>query len=268
MITGEAKIDKVVEYLRSKNVAIFQVNALTRNGRDELMSIFSRVFMEFQLNLEYLFNIYSAIVEVIFNGIKANVKYLLYQEELRQKLIHHANPDEIDELLEIILNEEALREFMNRFVVPDKIKKNTMRILKLEENLRTGRNLSEAEIKALQDFRAKLQKEEITIFFSIGIAPHQVVFSVVNDSPILKKDLARILKSRELHYQLYKEGRSTDYFAVENIDTTESAGLGIAMADEVYYEMKLDPRQYFTIVTEEGRTRALLRFPRERISML
>ena len=43
-VSGEGKIDKVVEFLQDRKLAIFQVNAFTRNGR-ELMEIISRVFM-------------------------------------------------------------------------------------------------------------------------------------------------------------------------------------------------------------------------------
>lgn len=268
MVTGEAKVEKVVEFLKEKNIAIFQVSALTRIGRDELMTILSRVFMEFNLNLEYLFNIYSAIVEVIFNGIKANVKYLLYQEELKKKIKHLVQENELEETLHVILKEEALRDYMTRFVLPEKLKKQTMWILKLEEIARNKREaLNPQDYESLLEFRQKMEKEDINIYFTIGIVPHQVAFSVVNDSPIMKKDMERILRSRELHYQMYLEGKSTAFFSIENIDTTESAGLGIALADEVYYGLNLNPRQYFTLATENGRTRALLRFPREKISL-
>ena len=47
-VSGDGKIDKVVEFLQDRKLAIFQVNAFTRNGREELMEIISRVFMEFQ----------------------------------------------------------------------------------------------------------------------------------------------------------------------------------------------------------------------------
>ncbi|MCS6983710.1 MAG: hypothetical protein NZM25_01110 [Leptospiraceae bacterium] len=268
MVTGEAKVDKVVDFLKEKNIAIFQVNALTRNGREELMAIFNRVFIEFQLNVEYLFNIYSAIVEVIFNAIKANVKYIFYQEEIKKRIKNHVRGENLSDIMHIILRTEALRDYLVRFVVSEKLKQQTMHMLKLEEIARTRKDsLTSEEYKMLEEFHDKLKEEDMNIFFTIGIAPHQVAFAVVNDSPIMRQDMQRIERSRRIHYELYLEGRSNHYFSMENIDTTESAGLGIALADEVYYELGLDPRQYFTIVTEQGRTRALLRFPRKRISL-
>lgn len=267
-VSGEGKIDKVVEFLQDRKLAIFQVNAFTRNGREELMEIISRVFMEFQLNLEFMFNIYSAIVEVIFNGLKANVKYAVYMDELRSRFKGHIPNDDISLVVYAVIKEASLREAMSRFVMPDRVKNITMKFLKLDEQERLNKpQLSENELELINEFREKIQDEDLLVHFSIGIADNNVVFSVVNDSPIMPSDLRRINNSRNVHQGLHAEGRSGEYFSPDYLDTTESAGLGIAMADEVFYDLKLNPLELFTIHSDGKQTRALLRFPRTSISM-
>jgi hypothetical protein len=105
------------------------------------------------------------------------------------------------------------------------------------------------------------------IHFTIAMTEEKITFNVVNDIPILAKDMARIEQSRKTHRQLFDEGRSTDYFGPDYIDVTESAGFGIAMADEIYYEMGLDPLSHFTVTASDGATRAVMFFPRDKISL-
>ncbi|MCB1147905.1 MAG: hypothetical protein KDK38_13985, partial [Leptospiraceae bacterium] len=217
----------------------------------------------FDLKMEFLFNVYSAIVEVIFNGIKANAKYLIFQEEIKRRIENasFSTDNNADDLLRIIFKNDALREFINRFIVPDKIKKQTINILKLDEYNRTGKEISEKDRSTLQEFKQKISKSEVNMFFTIALGDNNIVFAVTNESPVMKRDMERIVKSRNIHHNLFKEGRSGEYFTPEYLDTTESAGLGIAMADEVYFELGIDPLEYFSIKTDGNQTRAVLKFP-------
>lgn len=261
----ETKPEKVIRQLRDNKIAIFKINALTRNGREELMEIISSVYTEMDLKMEFLFNVYSAVVEVIFNGIKANAKYLMFQQEIRGRIKKTSivQKDDPDDLLRGVLQNDALREFLNRFIIPDKIRKQTMNILKLDEKYRTGKTLSKEDQELLKEFKTRLAETDITIHFTIALSNSSIVFSVVNESPIMKRDLERINKSRQMHYSLSLEGKSNEYFREDYLDSTESAGMGIAMADEVYFEMGLNPLDFFTINTESAQTRAVLRFPLE-----
>lgn len=267
-LSQDEKISKAVQKLQRDRIVVFRINALTRNGRDELMSIFSSIFSEFQLNPALLFNLYSAVVEIIFNAIKANAKHVIFKSELRQKL-QRQNFTDIDHLLDIIFREEVLRDFMTRHVVSDKLKKRVNTVLQIAEKKRTGKleKLTRADLQQLSEFNQLLRREEANIHFTMALTDASLVINVVNDIPILAKDMARIEQSRTTHKRLYDEGRSTDYFGPEFLDQTESAGFGIAMADEIYYEMSLNPLEYFSIGASDGSTRALMRFPRERIAL-
>lgn len=259
------KVLKAVEKLQRDRIVIFRINALTRIGREELMSIFARLFEEFQLNPALLFNLYSAVVEVIFNAIKANAKHIIFKSEVKMKLMKQKF-DDIDTLLRIIFREEVLRDFMTRHIIPEKLKKRVNTILQIEEKKRTGKNqlLTDRDLELLREFKQLIEAEEVMIHFTIAMTDDRITFNVVNDIPILAKDMARIEQSRATHKKLYDEGRSTDYFGPDYIDLTESAGFGIAMADEIYYEMGLDPLKHFSITASEGATRAVMYFPREK----
>lgn len=262
------KTEKAIRKLQRDRIVIFRINALTRLGRDELMGMFVRLFEEFQLNPGLLFNLYSAVVEVIFNAIKANAKHVIFKSEIKTKLLRQ-NFEDIDNLLQIIFREEVLRDFMTRHVVPEKLKRRVNTVLMLEEKTRTGRggSISETDLQTLRDFKNLLEQEEVLIHFTIALTDEKITFNVVNDIPILAKDMARIEHSRQTHKQLHAEGRSTDYFGPDHLDATESAGFGIAMADEIYYEMGLDPLQYFTINASDGATRAVMNFPRAKLAL-
>jgi hypothetical protein len=85
-----SKIEKAIRKLQRDRIVVFRINALTRIGREELMNIFVRIFDEFQLNPAMLFNLYSAVVEIIFNAIKANAKHVIFKSEVRMKLLQTA----------------------------------------------------------------------------------------------------------------------------------------------------------------------------------
>lgn len=268
MAQDEKKIERAIRKLQRDRIVVFRINALTRIGREELMNIFSRLFEEFQFNPAMLFNLYSAVIEIIFNAIKANAKHVIFKSEVRLKLARQQF-DDIDALLEIIFHEDMLRDFMTRHIVSEKLKKRVNTALQLTEKKRTGRaaSFTAREKQQLIDFNQLLEKEEVFIHFTMALTDDKIVFNVVNDIPILANDMKRIEQSRIMHRKLYDEGRSTDYFGPDYIDVTESAGFGIAMADEIYYEMALDPLAHFTIAASGGATRAIMHFPRAKFSL-
>jgi hypothetical protein len=194
-----SKIEKAIRKLQRDRIVVFRINALTRIGREELMNIFVRIFDEFQLNPAMLFNLYSAVVEIIFNAIKANAKHVIFKSEVRMKLLQQQF-DDIDSLLEIIFHEEMLRDFMTRHIIPEKLKKRVNTVLQLTEKKRTGRaaSLTTKDIQQLMEFNKLLEEEEVFIHFTMAMTDEKIVFNVVNDIPILSKDMERILQSRRV----------------------------------------------------------------------
>lgn len=265
----EAKQETVLDQLKRKNLSVMQINALTRVGRDDLMEIISTIFSEYSLNPEFLFNIYSAIVEVIFNGLKANYKYISFKQEIRKKFTHELGQlQESSDVIDTVFEIDALRDFLRRYVPTDKLKKTVHTLMKTDERIRLGdHTLTKEEVDKILDFKDAMNKENMSVHLTIAIGEKWIIFSVVNNSPILDKDLERINLSRSTHNKLASEGNSAGYFSPEYLDGTESAGMGIALADEVYYDLSLDPLELFTINTKEEKTVAILRFPRNLLTL-
>ena len=179
----------------------------------------------------------------------------------------HLPNDDISLVVYAVIKEASLREAMNRFVMPDRVKNITMKFLKLDEQERLNKpQLSENELELINEFRDKIQDEDLLVHFSIGIADNNIVFSVVNDSPILPSDLRRI-KTVAMFTRDFMPRSLWRVLFAGLPGYHESAGLGIAMADEVFYDLKLNPLELFTIHSDGKQTRALLRFPRTSISM-
>ncbi len=226
------------------------------------MHLLNVVFDHFNLKDEALYPVFSAVVEVIFNAVKANIKFTLFKEELKAHIRRTAAEPEVTEVLNVILREEPLLDFMERYIVKDKIKSHTFEILMLDEALRNKRRtLDEAGRQKLDSFRQALQEQEIKVHFTIALGANNMVITVVNDSPILPDDAERIKKSREAHKRLFDEERSEEFFREDNLDTTESAGYGIGLADEILYEFGLNALEHFSIGSKEGKTTAVLKLP-------
>ena len=170
--------------------------------------------------------------------------------------------EEAEELLEIIMDTSPLRDAMHRYVVPDKIKKQVQSILQLEDRIRAKKQiLKDEEKEFLTDIRFKLKKNRMRISVKIKITKDELNFRIRNDSPIHNMDFGRIEESRIRHKELFDQGNSADFFRPEFLDEKESAGFGIAMIDEGYYTMGLNPLDLLTITSGSRTTTVYMRYP-------
>jgi hypothetical protein len=148
------------------------------------------MFEEFQFNPAMLFNLYSAVVEIIFNAIKANAKHVIFKSEVRMKLLKQQFQD-IDDLLEIIFREEMLRDFMTRHIIPEKLKKRVNTVLQITEKKRTGRaqpRLTDQRTSNTCSILTSCSNRKRCSYTSPWRSPMtKIVFNVVNDIPILGK---------------------------------------------------------------------------------
>ena len=99
----------------------------------------------------------------------------------------------------------------------------------------------------------------------IRLDEKELYIRIKNDSPIMEGDMDRINESREKHYKLFLEGRSSDYFRPEFLDEKESAGFGIAMIDEGFYSMGLNPLEYFTYTQAKTTTTVYMIYPLDKL---
>jgi hypothetical protein len=210
-------------------------------------------------------------MEALLNAVKANTRFVIFQDELLNKLQNSGQTpeEEAEELLDIILETEPLRDAMQRYIVPEKIKKVVQRILTLTDKKKTKKTeLNEQEIEFLTLVRDKVKKYDLKISMKIEIRPASLYIRIRNDSPIMGMDLKRIQKSREHHAELARSGNSGDFFRPDFLDEKESAGFGIAMIDEGFYNLGLDPMDCFDIQTSKHATTVYLNYPIEALQKM
>ncbi len=256
-------ITKSVSKLTARKPLRYQINALTKLGRKQLLDMLTEFFDKEQLNKEHVFAIHYALIEIVFNALKANLKFVAFREEIKRQL-HRFRISEIEDLLQVIIEERTLREFMANRVMPDVLRKQVRQIFDAEEKYRTGmaQKLSAEQIELLKKFRHLVRSIDADVNLDILHRDADIVISVANRVPMLARDLERIEHSRRRHYELHKENRAGDFFSYDNLDTTESAGFGIAMVDQGLYKLGLDPFEHLRIETHNRETIVTLTYPR------
>lgn len=256
-------VDRSVRKLAAHQSARFQINAITKQGRAQLREILTEFFACENLDPARILPIHYAIVEVVFNALKANTKFVAFREEIRRQL-HRFKVDEIEDLLQVIIEERTLREFMAQRVLPQVLKHQVHKIFDLEEKYRAGMSekLTSEQVELVKRFRNLVRGIDASVTLTITPSDEEITIHVVNRVPILLRDLERIEASRRKHEQLHNQGRGGEFFEYENMDTTESAGFGIAMVDQGFYQFGLDPFEHMIISAENRETHVTLTYPR------
>lgn len=258
-------LDSIIE----RNYLHFEIKGLTRPTRDILDQVVQGILGRIGANPLASFHLFSGLMEALLNAVKGNLRHIIFRDELYQKLIHSDSDspvtrEEAEELLTVILDTSPLRDAMQRYVVPDKLKKTVQRILQLQDKVRNkNKTLSFQDQEFLREARAKIHKDERKISLKIKLSETELYMRIRNDSPILGMDLKRIEDSRVKHAELAKAGNSADFFRPDFLDEKESAGFGIAMIDEGFYNMGIDPMEYFHLISSNHVTTAYLTYPVE-----
>ncbi|EMY70392.1 hypothetical protein [Leptospira vanthielii] len=260
-----------LDQLIQKDYFHFELKGLTKSTRDIVNEVVQGILNRVGANPLTSFHLFSGLMEALLNAVKANTRFVIFQDELLNKLTSQGQTpeEEAEELLDIILETEPLRDAMQRYIVPNKIKKVVQKILTLSDKKRSKKhNLSIDEKEFLTIVREKVKKYDLKISMKIEIRPASVYIRIRNDSPIMGMDLSRIRKSRERHAELAKQGNSAEFFRPDFLDEKESAGFGIAMIDEGFYNLGLDPLDCFDIQTSKKTTTVYLNYPLEALQKM
>lgn len=258
-----ALVERTVSRLTAHKPVRFQINAITKVGRAQLREVLTEFFTRENIDRSHILAIHYAIVEVVFNALKANVKFVAFREEIRKQL-DRFKITQIEDLLQIIIEERTLREFMAVRVLPQVLKNQVQKIFDLEEKYRSGmgQRLTPEQVELIKRFRTLIRGIDAEVTLTITPAADSIQIRCANNVPMLQRDLDRIEASRRRHQQLQAEGRGGDFFEYENLDTTESAGFGIAMVDQGFYRLGLDPFKQMKIESLNRETLVTLEYPR------
>ncbi|HMV79672.1 MAG TPA: hypothetical protein PK453_11670 [Leptospiraceae bacterium] len=260
-----AEIRERMGELVQRNYLHFELKGLTKGTRDIISDAVNGIMDRVGANPLNTFHLFSGLMEALLNAVKGNIRYTIFKKEIKARLFDvEPSSQDVEQLLEIILNTSPLRDAIQRYIVPDKIKRDVLNILTWEEKIRVRKlELKTEERVLLQSIRDEIKKDERKISLKIRVDKDMISIRLRNDSPIMDIDMERIRESREKHYHLYLEGKSSDFFRPEFLDEKESAGFGIAMIDEGYYNMKLNPMEYFTYIQGQHATTVYMNYPIE-----
>lgn len=253
-----------LDSILQKDTFHFELKGLTKSTRDIINEVVQGILGRIGANPLTSFHLFSGVMEALLNAVKANARFVIFKDELLTKLRSGGQTPEAEaeELLDTILETEPLRDAMQRYIVPDKIKKTVQKILTLSDKKKSKKvTLSQEDISFLELVREKTKIYNLKISVKIEIREKELYIRIRNDSPIMGMDLARIRKSRTRHAELAREGKSGDFFRPDFLDEKESAGFGIAMIDEGFYNLGLDPLDCFDIQTSKHATSVYLNYP-------
>ncbi|HRP67927.1 MAG TPA: hypothetical protein PLY93_00125 [Turneriella sp.] len=261
-------VERTVSRLNSQKAVRLQINALTKEGRKAIQSVLLEFFEKESLDKKHVLPIHYAIVELVFNALKANIKFVAFREEIRKEL-NRFEMTEIEDFLQLILNERALREFAATRILPDVLRGEVQNVFNLEEKYRAGmsKKMSDDQIQLIAKFRELIRSINADVLLEIHATPDEIRIQVLNNVPMLQRDLERIQNSRIRHAALHKQGKGGEFFSYDNMDTTESAGFGIAMVDQGFYQLGLDPFEHMKIEAKNKETEATLIYPRSSLSI-
>lgn len=262
-MSSSSFLERILGRLTARKPAHFQINALTKVGRAQLREILTEFFLRENLDRAHILAIHYAIVEIVFNALKANIKFVAFREEIRKQL-DRFEITQIEDLLQLFVQERSLREFMAVRVLPQVLKSQVQKIFDLEEKYRSGmgQKLSPEQIELIRRFRKLIRRIDAEVNLTITPSVDSIRIRCANNVPMLQRDLERIEASRRRHQQLQAEGRGGEFFEYENMDTTESAGFGIAMVDQGFYHFGLDPFEHMKINALDRETVVELVYPR------
>ncbi|MDZ4727917.1 MAG: hypothetical protein SH817_17295 [Leptospira sp.] len=253
-----------LDSILQKNSFHFELKGLTKSTRDIINETVQGILDKVGANPLTSFHLFSGLMEALLNAVKANARFVIFKDELLSKLKTAGTKveSEAEDLLDVILETEPLRDAMQRYIVPEKIKKTVQKILTLSNKNRSKKeSLTQEELDFLDAVRQKTKASNLKISLKIEIRDKELYIRLRNDSPIMGMDLTRIRKSRERHAELAREGKSGEFFRPDFLDEKESAGFGIAMIDEGYYNLGLDPLECFDIQTSKHATSVYLSYP-------
>lgn len=261
--------DKFKKILDKRDLVEVNIIRVAKQGKQSLRFIIQELLRKH--DAEYLNeDVFSSLIELIFNAIKANYKYLFIREEIK-KILKNNGIEQINmEVAKIVKSEGLFKNYLNQIDMKEVQRKvrltlngeETVSRIR-EEALNENREVTEDEKRQIFNYLriAKMaQKENIKVYLRISGDDESLIIDVINTSPILNEDLERIKQKRE-SYKEYKDRGEEYNFYIHNIDETESAGFGAAMIDARLYAMNVKPDHHYDIWGYKDKTAVTITFP-------
>lgn len=260
------KIRRIVEKSDLVEVNVIRVarkgKASIRAAIEELLSKFGADFMAE--------DVFASVIELVFNAIKANYRYLYIRDAIRRMLIEEeiANPEQI--LEDMVVEQEKLIDAIAKIDMSE-VQRRVRSALSDEESITKVKERAAREQRALTPMeRSRIaaalnaarhaKREGLKVYLRMAAHDDSLIIDVVNTAPIFPDDLKRIHEKRE-SFRKYRERGEEQNFYIENIDETQSAGFGAAMIDARLYNLDIIPQRNFDIWGYNDKTNVSITFP-------
>lgn len=241
-----------------------QVLALNSKGKEIIREFMAEALQSLHAE-QYLDDLFMSVIELAFNGLKANYAYMAVVEKIRRMVgwkDKQITPHMVLESAWLFrLYDKLIGHQANRQRVKE-VMEGEGEVFRLQERVAAEeRDFTEEEQLWIEERLAILGKtiqEDIRTVLKIYRTEELLQIDVINDAPIGEEGLKRIEDKRARFYDYYRKDQVA-LFYMENLDTTESAGFGAAMIDSRLLDWGLEPSEHFTVEAMKHRTRASLR---------
>jgi hypothetical protein len=256
---GES-LDVIDKKLSEENKTITcDLLSLNTFGKKRLNYIITYVLKKNNLE-SYVDDIYSSLLELAFNALKANYTYMIVLEIIKDIMPEEYKKLKTKSVLEVPTLFNKYSELSNSDAVIYQVKKaiaeegKIIRIYdKAEKENRSFTEVEKIEIENRLSISRRTKNQNIKITLKIVKASNYLIFDMINDAPITDTGLTRIQQKRDTFKKYYDDDRIAEFY-MENLDETESAGYGVAMIDLRLREMGLAAQEHFKILQINHKT--------------
>lgn len=258
---------RIRKHIRTNTKIECTILRLMKKGKDDIAFLIDNVLAKHDL-AHIRDEVFYTAMELGFNAIKANYRYILAMEDFRKVSKDRAHADV--PLSELITDPHEFEEFSHSLdserytkLVNDifRLENKAARIIaEADKECRTLTPFEKDRIRHYLAFSNKAVNNDIKVHFSITFDKETLIVEIVNDAPITFWGLKKIY-SKRISFKEYFDKGQEEMFYIENLDSTESAGYGAAMIDARLNRFNIDPLTSFEIIKLGNKTVALVSFP-------
>ncbi len=240
------------------------VRLYSPRAKETIRGILEKHLDRYQVT-RYTDNILTCVDELVKNGIKANYKYVLIREKLEQLIAEGKINQSADEILKDrktysdVTEEHINLEDITKVVREALTQEAKVITLKSKANKEERKYTDEErqkilDLKTLLNLQKKTKKYKARVELRINEYWNALNIEVMNNAPILERDLGRLHQKRKEFKEFADRGEEMMFF-INNMDTQDAgAGLGYATIDSGLREMGLDPFQTINIISVSNTT--------------
>lgn len=227
---------------------------LTSRVKSNLIFFINEMLKYLSLN-KYIEDAGYIIIELISNAIKARYAHIITIRNLKMLFPQYKEKFDNDEYLNDI---EIMFQYSR--ILQDEITKSDMKeIIKMENDFFQDTSDNIKKYDRLMSFRYDTKKE-----FAVKIiaekSKRDIIFTVESDSPMTMISRTRV-EAKRMIFREYYNNNSIEKFFLEQLDTSEGAGFGLALVDLRLLMLGLEPKKHLIIDSKGNQTFAKLILP-------